>query len=101
MEPHHSISPDNFWILAIVVGAPLFGAFFNGVFGKRLGKPAVRLMGVGTIFVSFAAALYSFFRLHELHHHAEEAANKAAETAAKGAHAAKEVEFAASKLSWL
>ncbi|MGZ6091598.1 MAG: NADH-quinone oxidoreductase subunit L [Polyangiales bacterium] len=101
MEPHHSISADNFWILAIVVGAPLFGAFFNGVFGKRLGKPAVRLMGVGTILASFIAAVYSFIRLHELHHHAEEAAKKAAEGVAKGAHAAKEVEFAASKLSWL
>ena len=40
-----SIFPANdFSLIAVVMLLPLLGAFVNGVFGRRLGKDAVRLM---------------------------------------------------------
>ncbi|GAC1536820.1 MAG: hypothetical protein NVS3B10_00940 [Polyangiales bacterium] len=73
------------------MGAPLFGAFFNGVFGKRLGKNGVRLMSLFAIGVSFAAAVATFVALHHVH------------SAARDAFAASEGkgEAAGEKLSWL
>jgi NADH-quinone oxidoreductase subunit L len=89
--------------LSVILGAPLFGAFFNGVFGKRVGKNGVRLMALFVMAVSFLAAVYSFVHLHTLHHEAEEAA-VAAQNAWKAANPGKEATellYAPSKLSWL
>ncbi len=78
MEHHLLFQPDDWTPLAWILGAPLFGAFFNGVFGKRLGKNAVRTMAVAVMAVSFAAALYTFLQLHEFRHGLEAAMGAAA-----------------------
>ena len=75
MEHTSSFAPhDNWFLLGLILGLPLYGAFFNGVFGKRFGRGAVRFVGVGTIFVSFLVSIYTFLELHKVHHHAEAAA---------------------------
>ncbi len=61
---------QDFGLLAVVLAMPLIGAFVNGVFGKRLGKPAVRLMALSVIAISFVASLITFFSIP----HAEEGA---------------------------
>ena len=49
MEALQKIFPaDDFALLLLVIGMPLLGAFVNGVFGKRLGKDAVRLMALAS-----------------------------------------------------
>jgi NADH-quinone oxidoreductase subunit L len=53
----------NFALLAIVLALPLLGAFVNGVFGKRLGKEAVKLMALAAIGGSFVASLMTFLLL--------------------------------------
>ena len=35
----------NFSLIAVILALPLLGALFNGVWGARLGKPAVRADG--------------------------------------------------------
>jgi NADH-quinone oxidoreductase subunit L len=69
MEALSKIFPaNNFALLLLIVGMPLLGAFVNGVFGKRLGKDAVKLMALSALGVSFLAALLSFFLLYEAQH---------------------------------
>jgi NADH-quinone oxidoreductase subunit L len=54
---------SDFTLLAFIVLLPLIGAVVNGVFGKRLGREAVTLMGLGAVFVSFVFAVVTFFVL--------------------------------------
>ncbi len=54
---------DDFSLMGIILGMPLLGALVNGIWGKRLGKPAVRVMGVATVVVSFVAAVVTFIVL--------------------------------------
>jgi NADH-quinone oxidoreductase subunit L len=59
-----SVFPANdYALIAVILGMPLLGAFVNGVWGKRLGKPAVRLMALAAVGVSFVAALFAFVDL--------------------------------------
>jgi NADH-quinone oxidoreductase subunit L len=60
---------SDFTLLAFIVLLPLLGAVVNGVFGKRLGREAVTLMGLGSVFVSFLFAVVTFFVLR---HHGHE-----------------------------
>ncbi len=62
-----SIFPqDAFSLLAVVILMPAIGAFVNGVFGKRLGKDAVRLMALAALGTAFAASVLTFLALpHE------------------------------------
>src|SRR5258708_10544193 len=60
-------SPNDFSLLAVVLGAPLFGAFFNGVFGKRVGKNGVRLMSMVAVGASLLAALVTFVAIYRVH----------------------------------
>ena len=53
----------NFTLLAVILLLPALGAFVNGVFGKRLGKEAVRLMALAAIGGSFVASLIAFAML--------------------------------------
>jgi NADH-quinone oxidoreductase subunit L len=55
---------SEFTLLAFIVLLPLLGAAVNGVFGKRLGREAVTLMGLGSVFMSFVFAVVTFFMLH-------------------------------------
>jgi NADH-quinone oxidoreductase subunit L len=53
----------DFTLLAFIVLLPLLGAIVNGVFGKRLGREAVTLMGLGSVFISFVFAVVTFLML--------------------------------------
>lgn len=48
-------------LLYLILFAPLVGAVVNGLFSRWLSRRTVSLIGVGTPFISFAAALYCFF----------------------------------------
>jgi NADH-quinone oxidoreductase subunit L len=50
-------APNDFSLIAVILGMPLIGAFVNGVWGRRLGKDAVRFMALAAIGASFLAAL--------------------------------------------
>src|SRR3954470_18675299 len=66
MEAFQKIFPaQNFSLIAVILAMPLLGAFVNGVFGKRLGKDAVRLMTLTAMAVSFLAAVFTFLALDE------------------------------------
>jgi NADH-quinone oxidoreductase subunit L len=56
--------PNDVTLLAFIVLLPLIGAVINGIFGKRLGKEAVVLMGLTAIGVSFLLSVAAFFMLH-------------------------------------
>ena len=57
-----SVFPANDYLLiAVILAMPLLGAFVNGVWGRRLGKKAVRLMALTAIGTSFVASLVTFF----------------------------------------
>jgi NADH-quinone oxidoreductase subunit L len=58
--------PQDFSLIAVILGMPLLGAFVNGVWGKQLGKSAVRLMALAAVGVSFVAAVVAFLALHTL-----------------------------------
>ncbi len=61
-----SIFPDDdFGLLAVILGMPLLGAFVNGIWGKRLGKPAVRFMAIGAVVISFLASVMAFIALDQ------------------------------------
>src|SRR3954468_23094554 len=64
MHALEELFPDsNYTLLAFIVLLPLLGAVVNGIFGKRLGREAVTLMGLGSVFVSFLFAVVTFFVL--------------------------------------
>ncbi len=64
MDSLLSVFPSkDFSLLGIILVAPLLGAFVNGVWGRRLGRDAVRLMAITAIAVSFVAALLTFLAL--------------------------------------
>jgi NADH-quinone oxidoreductase subunit L len=57
--------PNDVTLLAFIVLLPLVGAFINGVFGKRLGRQAVTLMGLSAIGAAFLLSVACFLMLHE------------------------------------
>jgi NADH-quinone oxidoreductase subunit L len=62
-----SVFPANdFLLIAVILGMPLLGAFVNGVWGKRLGKSAVRVMALTSVGVSFVAAVLAFDALSQI-----------------------------------
>ncbi len=64
MELLKAIFPaSNFSLLCAIVCLPLIGAFVNGVFGKRLGQEAVRLMALFSVGASFVASVVTFLML--------------------------------------
>ena len=64
MKSLFSLFPANsFTLIAVILAMPLIGAFVNGVFGRRLGKNAVRLMTLAAVGASFAAAILTFLAL--------------------------------------
>ncbi len=62
-----SLFPSNDYLLiAVILGMPLLGAFVNGVWGKQLGKDAVRVMALTAVGLSFAASVAAFVALSQL-----------------------------------
>jgi NADH-quinone oxidoreductase subunit L len=59
--PH--FATDNYSLIAVILGMPLLGAFVNGIWGKRLGDAAVRLMTLFAVGASFAASVVAFVSL--------------------------------------
>jgi NADH-quinone oxidoreductase subunit L len=57
--------PKDMTLLAFIVLLPLIGALVNGLFGKRLGKEAVTLMGLSSVAASFVLSLVCFMMLGE------------------------------------
>jgi NADH-quinone oxidoreductase subunit L len=79
MEPLFALFPkDDSTLLAFIVLLPLIGAFVNGVFGKRLGREAVTLMGLMSIFGSFILSVAAFQMLRQLQTDTPEAAARLA-----------------------
>jgi NADH-quinone oxidoreductase subunit L len=58
--------PNDYALIAIILVMPLLGAFVCGVWGKRLGNAAVRLMALSAVGVSFAASVVAFIDLAQL-----------------------------------
>ncbi|CAN5679243.1 hypothetical protein BH09MYX1_BH09MYX1_21720 [soil metagenome] len=56
---------DDFGLIAVILGMPLLGAVVNGIWGKRLGKPAVRFMAIGAVVISFLASVLTFIALDQ------------------------------------
>ncbi|HSQ61840.1 MAG TPA: NADH-quinone oxidoreductase subunit L [Polyangiaceae bacterium] len=54
---------DDYALLGVILVLPLLGAFVNGLWGDRLGKPAVRVMAVSAVVISFVAAVGVLFAL--------------------------------------
>jgi NADH-quinone oxidoreductase subunit L len=64
MDALKNIFPaEDFTLIAFILGLPAIGAFVNGVFGKRLGKDAVRLMALAVMGGSFLGSLIAFAML--------------------------------------
>jgi len=55
---------DDFSLFGVILGMPLLGALVNGVWGKRLGKPAVRAMAIASVTISFVCAVFVFMSLN-------------------------------------
>ena len=51
---------NSAWLIPIL---PLLGAAFNGLLGKKVGKTAVSIVGVGTVVLSFLFAVSAFFAM--------------------------------------
>src|SRR6187551_3795422 len=84
MDALEKIFPANdFALLAVIIGMPLLGAFVNGVFGKRLGKDAVRLMALGAVGISFLCSLLTFALLHAAQSGGAEGSHEGAHEAAR------------------
>ncbi|APS00207.1 NADH-quinone oxidoreductase subunit L [Pajaroellobacter abortibovis] len=68
MEVHEATSlsiffgadPKQFELIGVILGMPLLGAFINGIWGKHLGKSAVRLMALSAIGMSFICSVFTF-----------------------------------------
>jgi NADH-quinone oxidoreductase subunit L len=58
--------PNDYALIAIILGMPLLGALVNGLWGNRLGKPAVRLMTLAAVGISFAASVVAFIDLAQV-----------------------------------
>jgi NADH-quinone oxidoreductase subunit L len=73
--------PNDYALILVILGMPLLGAFVNGVWGKRLGKPAVRLMALSAVGISFVAGLFAFVDLAHIVGDEKEAHGKLVYTA--------------------
>jgi len=58
---------NDFALLALVLLAPLIGAIINGVFGRRLGKEAVRTMALSVMAVAFGLSVVTFLNVATMH----------------------------------
>ncbi len=62
-----TLFPSNdFTLIGVILGMPLLGAFVNGIWGRRLGKDAVRLMALFAVGASFVASVIAFLALDKV-----------------------------------
>src|SRR6187402_3705292 len=59
----HIFPSQDYALLGVILALPLLGAIGNGIFGKRVGKEAVTLMGLSSVGIAFLLCLASFFQL--------------------------------------
>src|SRR5947209_6333317 len=86
-----SLFPQNdYALIAAILLLPLAGAFVNGVWGKRLGKPAVRLMALTAVGASFVVSLVAFHDLYSIVSHEKETHVRLAWTAWEWMHTGRE-----------
>ena len=57
----------DFALLGLVLALPLVSALVNGIFGKRLGKDAVRTMSLVTMGAAFLVSVVAFLMLSGMH----------------------------------
>jgi NADH-quinone oxidoreductase subunit L len=69
-SPSLLLSPRDYAPLFVILGMPLLGAIVNGIFGKRLGRPAVTLMALVAVGASFLASALSLWLLVSTSHDA-------------------------------
>lgn len=84
--------PNDFSLIAVVLLMPLIGAFVNGVFGRRLGKEAVRMMALVAVGISFLAAVVTLLGLNHVVDATAQTVTEHGHEVTKHAHA---------KVSWL
>ncbi|MFT7581435.1 MAG: NADH-quinone oxidoreductase subunit L, partial [Myxococcota bacterium] len=53
-------------LLGLIILLPLIGAIINGVFGKRMGRSTVSLVGVGSVLLAFVLSAIEVYRLTTL-----------------------------------
>ncbi len=64
MEALSQIFPvTDYALLGVILALPLLGAIGNGIFGQRLGKEAVSLMGLSSVGLAFVFSVASFLLL--------------------------------------
>jgi len=56
----HIFPSQDYALLGVILALPLLGAIGNGIFGKRVGKEAVTLMGLSSVGLAFVFCLLSF-----------------------------------------
>jgi NADH-quinone oxidoreductase subunit L len=61
-----ALDPNDYALIALILGMPLLGAFVNGIWGHRLGKRAVSLMALLAVGVSFLLSVAAFVALAHL-----------------------------------
>jgi NADH-quinone oxidoreductase subunit L len=74
-------APDAYSLLGWIVWLPVLGAIFNGIWGRKLGRQAVYIAGVGAVAASFLLSCLTFLTLLKAGH------SPPAEGAGEGAHA--------------
>jgi NADH-quinone oxidoreductase subunit L len=75
-------TPDTYTPLGWIVWLPVLGALFNGIWGKKLGRQAVHIAGIGAVAASFLLSCITFLTLLKAGH------TQSAEGVSEGAHAA-------------
>src|SRR5688572_29789690 len=58
--------PNDFSLIGVILALPLLGAFVNGIWGRRLGKDAVRLMALASVGASFVLSIVAFLTLDKV-----------------------------------
>ena len=56
-------APDAYSLLGWIVWLPVLGALFNGIWGRKLGRQAVYIAGIGAVATSFLLSCVAFMTL--------------------------------------
>jgi len=84
--------PDQYSVLGLIVLLPLIGAVINGLFGSKIGRQGVYIVGVATVATSFLFSLLAFIALVKAGH---------ANPSGGEGEAAQQAEHAATRISYV